>query len=110
MKKLLKASTLGLLLAAAPLYAHHAAEGIVDDEVWQMIDDLVADTPHADLVFEDMGSGMTDITLTTNTITAFENMVDDGLLSYVAMLDGEVDVQIEFSDQGGVVMTISQEP
>ena len=46
-------------LVACPVIAHHAAEGIVDEEIYAMIDAMVADTPHADLVFDDMGGGMT---------------------------------------------------
>jgi hypothetical protein len=47
------------IVFVAPLWAHHAAEGIVSDEIWAMIDDnLVAvDSPHLDLDFLDiMGS------------------------------------------------------
>ncbi|MET0069657.1 MAG: hypothetical protein ABW096_06420 [Candidatus Thiodiazotropha sp.] len=32
-------------------YAHHMAQGIISDELWQMIDDMMvaADSPHLDL-------------------------------------------------------------
>ena len=48
---------------ASSAFAHHPAADIVDPEVYEMIDENVADTPHADMVFDDMGSamgGMTD--------------------------------------------------
>ena len=75
-------------LVACPVVAHHAAEGIVDEEIYAMIDAMVADTPHADLVFDDMGGGMTEIDITT-PVQDLEQMVAAGLLDAVAMLDGD---------------------
>jgi len=43
----------GLLLAGTA-WGHHAAEGVVDEEIYAMIDSMVADTPHADLVLDPM--------------------------------------------------------
>jgi hypothetical protein len=56
MKNLLKAALLTSLFASYSAFAHHPAEDIVDEETWLMIDENVADTPHADLVFDDMGN------------------------------------------------------
>ena len=44
----MKALTTVLLclgLIVSPAFAHHAAEGIVDEELYAMIDDMVGDTP-----------------------------------------------------------------
>jgi hypothetical protein len=109
-KKLLLTAAISSTVAAFPALAHHAAEGIVDDEVYEMIDSLVMDTPHADLVFEDMGTGTTEITLTTRTVSSLENMIDDGLLDLASMLDGDVEVTIGFEEDGDVALTISQRP
>ena len=109
MKKTLLISAILLIFNASPVLAHHPAADIVDEEIYAMIDSMVADTPHADLVFADMGGGMTEITLTTRTPTSLENMIDDGLLDYTSMLDGDVDVGIDFNDNGSVTMTITQE-
>ena len=35
-----------LLFTTYGVFAHHMAEGMVDEEVYAMIDSLVADTPH----------------------------------------------------------------
>lgn len=56
MKSMLQAAVLTSLLASFSAFAHHPAEDIVDEETWLMIDENVADTPHADLVFDDMGN------------------------------------------------------
>ena len=88
MKKYLFCAALGALLASAPVLAHHAAEGIIDEEVYATIDEMVADTPHADLDFSDMGGDTTEITGSTRSVRDVENLIDDGLLHYAAMLDG----------------------
>lgn len=109
MKKVLHIAALVTALTTASAFAHHPAADIVDEEIYAVIDSMVADTPHADLVFADMGGGITEITLTTRTLTSLENMIDDGLLDYTSMLEGDVGVGIDFNDNGSVTMTITQE-
>ena len=113
MKKLLTAALVSTAMAAFPAFAHHAAEGMVDDEVYEMIVTLLMDTPHAEMTVDDIAVGMTDVTttttITTNSVVSMENMIDDGLLDYAAMLDGEVEVVITFDSTGsGVTLTIIQ--
>lgn len=55
MKSMLQAAVLTSLLTSFSAFAHHPAEDIVDEETWAMIDENVADTPHADLDFSSMG-------------------------------------------------------
>ncbi|MCO6412763.1 MAG: hypothetical protein J5I92_08470 [Thiogranum sp.] len=109
MKRLLQVTVLGSALTTFSALAHHPAADIVDEEIYAMIDSMVADTPHADLVFADMGGGMTEITLTTRTLTELENMIDDGLLDYASMLDGDVGIDIAFESNGSVTLSIQQE-
>jgi len=56
------------LMVVTPAWPHHAAEGIVSDEIWQMIDDnlVSADSPHLDIDFADI----------MNSMSVFES--DDG--------------------------------
>lgn len=56
MKKSVLISTLICAVSSASAFAHHPAADIVDPEIYAMIDENVADTPHADLTFDDMGS------------------------------------------------------
>ena len=109
MKKYLVCAALTAMLASAPVLAHHAAEGIIDEEVYAMIDEMVADTPHADADFSDMGGDMTEITVSTRSVRDVENLIVDGLLVYAAMLDGDVSLVIEFDDRGGALVTITQQ-
>ena len=110
MKNLPKIAILALTLTAVPVLAHHAAQGIVDDDVYLMIDDIVADTPHAELTIDDLGGGMTQATIDTATVRSLEGMIDDGLLTYASMLDGEIEVAIGFNDDGSVTMSVTQTP
>lgn len=108
MRKLIVLAVLAAVAFAAwPVVAHHAAEGIVDEDVYAMIDALVADTPHADMVFDDMGGGTTMIGIET-PLQALEDLVADGLLTTVALLDGEVTLTIAFTDDRMVNVTILQ--
>ena len=110
MKKILSTIILCLALTAAPAFSHHPAADIVDAEIYEMIDSMVADTPHAELVFDDDmgGGGGSDMTITTRTVRELENMIDDGLLTYISMLDGDVSVNIDFGNEDGVVLNIGQ--
>lgn len=110
MRKLLKIVTLATMLAAPAAFAHHPAADVVDPDIYAIIDSMVADTPHADMVFTDMGGGMTEITVISRDLRTLENLIDDGVLEYASMLDGDVDVTIDFVDDGSVNLTVSQSP
>jgi opacity protein-like surface antigen len=55
MKSVLNVAVLTSLLASFSAFAHHPAEDIVAEDIYLMIDENVADTPHADLDFSTMG-------------------------------------------------------
>jgi hypothetical protein len=94
-------------LFALPVIAHHMAEGIVDEEIYEMIDTMVADTPHGDFSLEDLGSGMTDIDIVTR-VQDIEMMVEEGFLDALAQLDGSVTMTIDFTDRQAVTIDILQ--
>ena len=95
------------VLVALPVIAHHPAADIVDEDIYAMIDEMVSDTPHGDLVLSDMGGGMTEIDITAR-VGELEDLVDDGLLTYVSMLDGDVTLTIDFTGDRSVSLTIVQ--
>lgn len=127
MKKILCATAICLALSAASAYSHHPTY-YIDEELYERIDLMVADTPHVDLVFaDDMGNTPDDImgvvdddgnmvsneTIETTTITAervrdLEDLMRGGLLSEVSRLDGDVNVEIDFASEDGITMTIMQ--
>lgn len=61
MKRLMIFSLMFLgILFVAPAWSHHPAQGIVSDDIWQMIDGLLedADSPHLTLDFDDVMDSM----------------------------------------------------
>lgn len=64
MKRMMKFGlALFFTVFVAPVWAHHAAEGIVSDEIWDQIDEQLeeADSPHLNIDFDDvMGSMRVD--------------------------------------------------
>ena len=56
MKNVLKVAAIASLFASASAFAHHPAADVVDPETFEMIDENVADTPHADMTSDDIGS------------------------------------------------------
>ena len=108
MKIIIAAIAASLAIASSAAFSHHAAEGMVDADVYEMIDTLIADTPHADMTIDDLGTGLTTVTIDTQTVTQTENMIDDGLLDYASMLDGATSVNISFNPDGTTTTTITQ--
>ena len=97
-----------MLLAIAPASAHHPAADIVDEDIYAMIDSMVADTPHADLDFDEMGGDVV-MTITTRDVADIETMIESGLLTYAASLSGRVSMQIDFDGGGGrTTLTLTQ--
>ncbi len=91
-------------------FSHHMAEGMVDEEVYAMIDDLVADTPHTAVDFYEIPEdGMTVTAITTEAIKFLEDMIDEGLMDFIPMLDGNITVTIEYdADTRSAFMSITQ--
>ena len=55
MKKVILVFAMAMVFGSSYVVAHHPAEDTVDQDIWDMIDENVSDTPHADLFLEDMG-------------------------------------------------------
>lgn len=60
MKHQILTTAIAFALASTMAYAHHPAEDNenMPEGTWDMIDENVADTPHADMTFDDMGGAM----------------------------------------------------
>lgn len=109
MKKFVTLGSLVMLLGSTNLYAHHPAVDIVDEEIYAQIDSMIADTPHATLTFDEMGAGMTETSITTDSLSDLETLiVQDDLFEYVELLDGVVDVSLSFNDDSSVTLTVNQ--
>jgi hypothetical protein len=88
---------LGAMLAA-PVWAHHAAEGIISDDMWAEIDDRLTDmdSPHLDISFDEMLASM-----------YVDEAADGGQLLLVSSYTHEV--LEECSDLYGYIQTALEE-
>lgn len=107
-KKIVYAVAASLAIASSVAFSHHMAEDIVDSDVYDLIDDLVADTPHADMTIEIPDSGTVTLTISTMTVTETENLIDKGLLDYASMLSGDANLNIDFNLDGSTTTIITQ--
>jgi len=56
MKKLTYTSAILMAMMATSVYAHHPAEAVVDPEIYDKIEENLADSPHATMDLYTMGS------------------------------------------------------
>ncbi len=61
-----------------------------------MIDAMVADTPHATMVFDEV---MGTTTITAPSVSDAEDLVDEYLLAALSLLDEDVMITITFEDE-----------
>ena len=109
MKNKIRLTTLAMFLAGGNSYAHQPAADLVDEEIYDMIELMVEDTPHATFMFEEMAAGMTETSVTTDTMSDFETLVvQNDLLGYIERLDGVVDVSFSFNNDTTVTITVNQ--
>lgn len=88
MKKVVTISALCMLFTAAQAFAHHPAADMVDAEIYENIEEAVADTPHATMTFDDTGT----TTITVDSVSDAEELLDDDtLLAAFSILGEEVE-------------------
>ena len=56
MKKTILATAIAITFGSSYVFAHHPAADIVDPDIYDMITENTADSPHADLDTDTMGS------------------------------------------------------
>ena len=92
MKRMMKFGlALFFIVFVAPLWAHHAAEGIISDDVWEMIDQNLQDveSPHLNIDFDDVMDSMRVGTTETGApalITEFDVRLDEST-DYMTYID-----------------------
>lgn len=92
MKKFLTTIFVSFALSCSLAFAHHAADGIVDDEIYEQIGNLIEDTEHAELTLDDLTSGSTVLTIEIEDAETFDQLVDAGLLELIDDLEGNTTI------------------
>lgn len=92
---------------AAPVSAHHPADGIVTDDIYEMIEDslLESDSPHLDM---DLDLTVT-MTVDEDDVSTVLNAIADALPGQGRQVESSIDVNISGPDSDGVVtITITE--
>jgi hypothetical protein len=106
MKQFLTTTLVSIAFSCSLVFAHHAADDVVDDEIYEQIDDLLVETPHADMTLEDLSSGSTTLIIEIDDAETYDQLIDDGLLQLINDLDGDTTVIINDTSDGGYIMTV----
>ncbi len=103
-------ATLIPFFVAAPVSAHHMAEGIVADDIYATIDENLADSPHLDLDLTTIGT-MTIVSATVDEddVSMVLDSVSDALEGQGTQVESSLDVEISAPDADGLVtITITE--
>ena len=109
-KHLALIATLIPFFVAAPVSAHHMAEGIVADDIYQMIDDNLADSPHLTLDLT-TATNMTivEVTVEADDVATVVGIISDALAGQGTQVESSLDVEIAEPDAYGLVTITIEE-
>ena len=95
---------------ASPVSAHHMAEGIVADDIYEMIDENLEGTPHLDLDFTTIGSmAVVSVTVPEEDVSLVLDAVADARVGQGTQIESSIDVEISPTDEDGwVTITITE--
>jgi hypothetical protein len=111
-KHLALIATLIPFFVAAPVSAHHMAEGIIADDIYQMIDDnlVLADSPHLTLDLT-TATNMTivEVTVEADDVATVVGIISDALAGQGTQVESSLDVEIAEPDADGLVTITIEE-
>ena len=111
-KDLALIATLIPFFVAAPVAAHHMAEGIVADDIYAMIDEnlVLADSPHLELDLT-TATNMTivEVTVEAEDVATVVGIISDALAGQGTQVESSLDVEISEPDADGLVTITIEE-
>ena len=111
-KHLALIATLIPFFVAAPVSAHHMAEGIVADDIYLMIDDnlVLADSPHLTLDLT-TATNMTiiEVTVEADDVATVVGIIAEALDGQGTQVESSLDVEISEPDADGLVTITIEE-
>jgi hypothetical protein len=103
-KHLALIATLIPFFVAAPVSAHHMAEGIVADDIYAMIDENLADSPHLDLDLTTIGTmTIVSVTVDDDDVAMVLDSISDALEGQGTQVESSLDVEISAPDADDLV-------
>lgn len=111
-KHLALIATLIPFFVAAPVSAHHMAEGIIADDIYQMINDnlVLTDSPHLTLDLT-TATNMTivEVTVEAEDVATVVGIISDALAGQGTQVESSLDVEIAEPDADGLVTITIEE-
>jgi hypothetical protein len=109
-KHLALIATLIPFFVAAPVSAHHMAEGIVADDIYAMIDENLADSPHLLLDLTTTATmTIIEVTVEADDVATVVGIISDALEGQGTQVDSSLDVEISEPDDAGLVTITIEE-
>ena len=97
-------ATLIPFFVAAPVSAHHMADGIVADDIYEMIDENLVDSPHLALDLTTIGAvAVVDVTVAAEDLDDVLLSISDALQGQGAQVESSLAVTISEPDDDGLV-------
>ncbi len=91
-------------LFAAPLSAHHMAEGVVADDIYAAIDENLEGTPHLDLDLTTIGAmAIVTTTVAAEDVPTVLDTISAALSGQGTQVESSLDVNISAPDDDGLV-------
>ena len=99
-KHLALIATLIPFFVAAPVSAHHMAEGIVADDVYATIDENLTDTPHVLLDLSTIGDTMIgfSVTVDEDDVDIVLESISEALVGQGTQVESSLNVEISAPD------------
>jgi hypothetical protein len=103
-KPLAVIATLIPFFVAAPVAAHHMADGIVADDIDVMIEENLVDSPHLDLDLTTLGTmAVVSVTVAEEDVSAVLDTISDARQGQGTQVESSLDVEISATDAEGLV-------
>lgn len=92
------------LLVAGTVAAHHAAEGIVSDDIYAAIEENLADSPHLELDLTTIGSmTIVSVTVAEEDLAEVLTIVSDALTGQGRQVESSLEIKISPTTADGLV-------
>jgi hypothetical protein len=109
-KHLALIATLIPFFVAAPVSAHHMAEGIVADDIYAMIDENLVDSPHLTLDLTTTATmTIIEVTVEADDVATVVGIISDALAGQGTQVESSLDVEISEPDADGLVTITIEE-
>jgi hypothetical protein len=115
MKKILAIAAMAApLFVVAPVYAHHMADGIISDDIYDTIDENLEDSPHLELDLTTVGSGAATMSIVTITVDETDvdevlEIIGDALTGQGTQEESSLDVDISVTGSDDLVTIVVME-